>query len=117
VAFPALGLTIHPSAPSSAYLGWAHLLRGHSCLWMGLIVACVPVIVGAWSVRGAIPVRSRWTCAALGAGAGSLGGLVLHLHCPIADGPHIGVIHGGVVAVAAVLAAVLAPRVANRPLR
>jgi hypothetical protein len=39
------------------------------------------------------------------------------MHCPIADGPHIGLIHGGVVAVAAALTAALAPRATDRPLR
>ena len=41
---------------------------------------------------------------------------MLHLHCPIADGPHVGIIHGGVVVVAAVLAALLVPRATDRPL-
>jgi hypothetical protein len=77
----------------------------------------VPVVVGALFLRGALPVSSRWIAAALGAGGGCLGGLVLHLHCHIADGLHVGVIHGGVVIIAALLSAALAPRATDRPLR
>ena len=78
--------------------------------------AVVPVIIGALCLRGALPVGSRWIAAALGAGGGCLGGLVLHLHCHIADSLHIGLIHGGVVVVAALLAGALAPRATDRPL-
>jgi hypothetical protein len=35
---------------------------------------------------------------------------VLHLHCDVADGLHVGLIHGGVVVVAAVLSALIVPR-------
>jgi len=35
---------------------------------------------------------------------------VLHLHCPVADGLHVGLIHGGVVIIAAALSAAIVPR-------
>jgi hypothetical protein len=70
----------------------------------------VPVVIGAIFLRGALPVGSRWIAAALGAGGGCLGGLVLHLHCRVADGAHVGLIHGGVVVVAAALSAAIVPR-------
>ena len=38
---------------------------------------------------------------------------MLHLHCPVANGLHVGLIHGGVIVVAALLAAALAPRVTD----
>ena len=59
-----------------------------------------------------MPVGSRWTAAGLGAAGGSLGGLVLHLHCPIADAWHLGLVHGGVVIIAALISAALVPRAA-----
>ncbi len=118
VGFVALGLLVHPSVPGvSKDYGWEHILRGHWCMWLGLGTALVPVVIGALFLRGAMPVRSRWIAAALGAGGGALGGLLLHMHCPIADGPHIGIVHGGVVLVAALLSAALAPRATDRPLR
>jgi hypothetical protein len=107
LGFIGLGLTLHPDGPS---LGWAHFGRGYGCLELGLATALVPVVVGAIFLRGALPVGSRWIAASLGAGGGSLGGLMLHLHCPINDGLHIGLMHGGVVGIAALLAAALVPR-------
>jgi hypothetical protein len=110
LGFIALGFALHPAAPSSVALGWDGVTRGYGCLKWGLATALVPVVVGAIFLRGALPVGSRWVAAALGAGGGSLGGLMLHLHCPVADAPHVGLVHGGVVGVAALLAAALVPR-------
>ena len=39
---------------------------------------------------------------------GALGGLVLDMHCPIAERFHVGLVHGGVVVLAALVAALLA---------
>ncbi len=116
IAFIVLGLVVHPSGPSSLHYGAERFAHGHTCLEIGLATALVPVIVGALFLRGALPVGSRWIAAALGAGGGCLGGLVLHLHCRVADGLHIGLIHGGVVIVAALLSAALVPRATDRPL-
>lgn len=110
ITFVVLGLAVHPSGPSSELYGTERFAHGHTCLEIGLATALVPVFVGAVFLRGALPVGSRGVAAALGAGGGCLGGLVLHLHCHIADGLHIGVIHGGVVIVAALLAAAIVPR-------
>lgn len=111
IGFVVLGLTLHPSGPSSLYLGSEQFVRGHPCFEIGLATALVPVVIGMLFLRGALPVGARWIAAALGAGAGSLGGLVLHLHCRVTDALHQGLIHGGVVVVAALLAAALVPRV------
>ena len=108
VGFIALGLCLHPHGPSSLDYS-ADFLRGHTCLEAGLATALVPVVAGTLFLRGAMPVGGRWTAACLGASGGALGGLVLHLHCRIADMLHVGLIHGGVVVVAAALAAALVP--------
>ncbi|MFT3699173.1 MAG: NrsF family protein [Kofleriaceae bacterium] len=110
IAFVVLGLSMHPDGAHSMHYGMPHLLKGHGCLWLGLATSLVPVILGAIFLRGAIPVFSRWVAAGIGAAGGCLGGLLLHMHCRIADGPHIGIIHGGVVIVAALLSAALVPR-------
>jgi hypothetical protein len=110
VAMVALGLVLHPAGTHSATLGWDSITRGYGCLATGLETALVPVVIGTIVLRRALPVGSRWIAAGLGAGGGSLGGLVLHLHCPIADGVHVGLVHGGVIALAALLAAALVPR-------
>lgn len=111
VAMVGLGLVLHPAGPHSYELGWAGVTHGYGCLANGLETSIVPVVIGSICLRRTLPVGSRWVAAGLGAGGGSLGGLVLHLHCPVADGLHVGLIHGGVIAIAALLAAVLVPRV------
>jgi hypothetical protein len=110
IAFVVLGLALHPSGPSSVSYGVARFVHGHWCLELGIATAIVPVILGAIFLRGALPVASRWVAAALGAGGGSLGGLVLHLHCHVTDALHVGLVHGGVVGVSALLAAAIVPR-------
>lgn len=110
VAMIGLGLVLHPAAPHGAGLGWQGVVRGYGCLVNGLETAIVPVAIGTIFLRRTLPVGSRWVAAGLGAGGGSLGGLVLHLHCPVVDGLHVGLVHGGVIAVAALLAAALTPR-------
>lgn len=110
IAMVGLGLVLHPAGEHSVSLGWDGVVRGYGCLAHGLETAIVPVVVGTIFLRRALPVGSRWIAAGLGAGGGSLGGLVLHLHCPVADGVHVGLVHGGVIAIAALLAAALMPR-------
>jgi hypothetical protein len=110
VAFVVYGLAVHPSGPSSVSLGAARLHHGHACLELGLAAALAPVAAGALFLRGALPVGARGIAASLGAGGGCLGGLVLHFHCAVTDALHVGLIHGGVVALAALLSAALVPR-------
>jgi negative regulator of sigma F NrsF-like protein len=92
-------------------LGWDGVTRGYGCLRTGVEAAIVPIVLGTIFLRRALPVGSRWVAAAFGAGGGSLGGLVLHLHCPITEGIHVGLVHGGAIVVAALIAAALVPRV------
>jgi hypothetical protein len=113
VGFVSLGLVIHPIGDSSQVYGTERFAHGHTCLETGLLAAFVPVVIGAIFLRGALPIGSRWIAGALGAGGGCLGGLVLHMHCNIADGLHVGLIHGGVVIVAALLSAAIVPRVTH----
>jgi hypothetical protein len=115
VAMIGLGLMLHPAGAHSAVIGWRGVVHGYGCLVSGLETAIVPVVAGTIFLRRTLPVGSRWIAAGLGAGGGSLGGLVLHLHCPIADGLHVGLVHGGLVAVAALLSAALVPRVTELP--
>jgi hypothetical protein len=107
VGFVVLGLAVHPSGPHSVHIEFS---RGYGCLSFGFATAVVPVIAGAVFLRGALPVGSRWVAAALGAGGGSLGGLMLHLHCSVTDALHVGLIHGGLVGLSALVAAILVPR-------
>ncbi len=95
--------------PLSAEVGGgADLWRfGRGCLASGIFAALVPGALGLFFLRRAVPVGPAWVGAALGAAGGALGGLVLHLHCPITHPHHVGVIHGGAVVVCALLGALL----------
>ena len=110
-AFVVLGLLIHPAGPSSLHYGWERLAHGHPCLELGLAVAGVPIVVAAWCLRGSAPTRARVIAATVGAGSGCAGGLLLHFYCKIADGAHIGIVHGGVVVCAALIARLVVPRI------
>jgi hypothetical protein len=106
------GLLRPPSltATGTTYAASVSEVIRHSpaCLRWGLTVAVIPVVLTALAVRGAIPVGSRWVAAAIGAAGGALGGLSLHLHCPISERFHVGLVHGGLILVAASLSALVA---------
>lgn len=107
IGFIVAGLTLARSGPSSLHLGlssWA------GCLSTGLATAVVPMALVGLALRGAAPTATRVTAAAIGAAAGAIGGFMLHMHCPIADAMHVGVIHGGVAVLSAIVAALLLPR-------
>lgn len=113
VGFVAGGLLFDRQAPGMSVVlepSLGNVLRGARCLLWGTTTAVVPVMLGALLLRGTLPVGSPWAGAAMGAAGGSLGGLMLHLHCPVADALHLGVVHGGVVLVSAVLGALIIPR-------
>lgn len=113
-AFVTAGLVFARDVPGLSVLTPANAhdfaVYGQPCLRMGVITAIVPVGLGALFLRGAVPVGDRWVAAGLGASGGALGGLMLHLHCPIADPWHLGLVHGGVVVVSALLSALIVPR-------
>ena len=105
--FVVAGLALARSGPSSMHRG---LASWAGCLSTGLVTALAPMALIGLALRGAAPTATRLTAATIGAAAGALGGFMLHLHCPIADGVHVGLVHGGVAVAAAVVAAALMPR-------
>jgi len=107
IGFIVAGLSVARSGPSSLHLG---LTSWAGCLSTGLATAVVPMALVGLALRGAAPAAPRITAAAIGAAAGACGGFMLHLHCPIADAMHVGIIHGGVAVLAALVAALLLPR-------
>jgi hypothetical protein len=58
------------------------------CFSLGLVFAAAPFAAVMWVRRGTDPVHPGATGAALGASAGALGGMLIHLHCPYADPMH-----------------------------
>lgn len=110
IGFVVLGFVARPTGGAHTVPVLDQVMQGSGCLKMGCATALVPIVAGAILLRGTLPVGSRAISAAIGAGGGSMGGLMLHLHCPVTDTLHLAVMHGGVVAVAALLSALLVPR-------
>jgi len=114
VGFIVAGLFLARSVPGVSHVYPATIedlaAHGYHCLTLGVITALVPAALGVVFLRGAVPVGDRSAAAALGAAGGCLGGMMLHLHCPISGYLHLGLIHGGVVILASLLTALIAPR-------
>lgn len=113
----ALDLLVAFTSPGGSALGGVTRLEqvfvgGWPCLASALGIVSVPILLGLWSVRRLIPIGGWRVLMALGGAAGALAGLILHLHCPVQDPAHVGLVHGTVLIVpAAILAATgLAPR-------
>jgi len=88
------------------------LLMGmRNCMTFAVIASIVPVAIGLIALRKVLYVGSWRVGAAIGAGAGALSGLILHLLCPVASAAHVSIAHGGAVLLCAGLAALAAWRV------
>lgn len=95
---PGLSTVYEPSlANVASYAGY--------CISIGLLAAALPIAVAAVLLRNVAPTGAGWLGLAVGASGGALGGLLLHLHCPIAERTHLGLVHGGVVLIAATVGA------------
>jgi len=113
ILFPVAGLVIVRSSEHSIHSHgsvdeFVHF--ADMCMRFGLMTSAVPIILATLVLRRAVPVRSRSVAAALGAGGGALGGFALHMHCSVTDKLHVGFVHGGLVLVCALVAAVALPR-------
>ncbi len=112
------GLLLPRGAPglSTVYRPTVSTVVEHAgCIRWGLLGAALPVLLAAMAVRGSVPVGSRLAAAAVGASGGALGGLVLQFHCPITERFHVGLVHGGLVILAALVAVLAAQaRASNR---
>ena len=119
VAFVATGLIVHPTvaigphatgSTDGAIRAWPH-----TCLELGVATRTDPGGHRRDLTARRVACRIALDRGRAQAGSGCVSGLLLHLHCPIADGPHVGLMPGGVVVVAAALSAAFAPRAIDRP--
>jgi hypothetical protein len=94
----AAGQTIVPAATWEAFVhNWWHCIS-----FSGRIV--LPVLVaGLLALRRFAPLGMWKLGAAMGAAGGAMAGLTLHGLCPIGGGLHVGLAHGGAVALGALL--------------
>lgn len=118
LGFIAVGLAAARSVPelSFTYEPTPGNILAHSyyCVVVGTIVASMPIVLLGLMLRGTSPSGTGWLGMAAGAAGGSLGGLLLHMHCPISNATHLGFVHGGVVLLAGGLGALVVPRLARR---
>lgn len=92
----------------------AVIKHGQKCLRFGIATAIIPTLLGLFLLRGIAPMRSKRVAATVGAAGGALAGCVLHFHCSMNGSIHLGLAHGGVVLISALVAvlfsATLVPR-------
>jgi hypothetical protein len=75
------------------------------CVSFALRIIGPALLVGGLALRRVALARPTGLGAALGASAGALAGLALHLICPIGGAAHVGLAHGGAVLIGAALGA------------
>lgn len=79
--------------------------HGAACSIIGVTAGIVPGLVALFLMRRFVPVGRLSVGLSLGAAGGSLSGLILHLHCPVTERFHVGVIHGGCLVLCALFVA------------
>ena len=90
------------SYPSTFSNVVAHAPR---CSMMGVTAGILPGLIALLLMRRYVPVRRLSIGLSLGAAGGSLSGLILHLHCPISERFHVGLVHGGCLVLSALFVA------------
>jgi hypothetical protein len=86
------------------------LIGMRNCLGFALVDSIVPVCVGLYALRRVALIGSWRIGAALGASAGALAGLILHLLCPVGGAAHLALAHAGAVVVCGLFGALVASR-------
>ena len=102
------GVTILPATRWAGFLPlWWH------CVGFSLKATIPMLLVASISLRRIAVVNLSYLGAAVGAAGGALAGLTLHGLCPYGGGPHVGLAHGGGVAIGAALGALWLPTLAR----
>jgi hypothetical protein len=109
-----VGVHAGGEAPALVMHGHRFWPRALACVASGLGVALVPATLGVLALRKVIPLGAWRHALAVGAASGVLAGLTLELHCPISSVTHVGLAHGSVMVVPALLLALLGIRLLAR---
>lgn len=80
--------------------------HGHFCSIVGLSAGAVPGLLALLFMRRSMAVGRMSMGLALGAAGGALSGLMLLFHCGIAERFHVGLAHGGIVIISALIVAI-----------
>lgn len=88
---------------STTYEASAGSVLAHAggCSVFGLGTGVVPGLVALFVMHRYVPVGRFSIGLSLGAAGGSLSGLALLFHCPIAEPFHVGLVHGSAIAISA----------------
>ncbi len=81
------------------------LAHAPKCSMMGITAGIVPGLLALVLMRRFVPIGAISVGLSLGAAGGCLSGLVLHLHCPISERFHVGLVHGGCLVLSALFVA------------
>jgi len=84
------------------------------CVLVGTVAAVCPALLGLWALRGAAPMGAWRVALAVGGAAGALAGVVLHLRCAVVGAPHVGLVHGAMMIVPALVSAPIGALLARR---
>jgi len=88
-----------------AEFGTAGGVHGVECLVLGVGLAVLPLVTSVVLVARGLPLRPALTGAIAGVSAGAFGLALLTLNCPVLEGPHLAVFHGGVLVLSLVTGA------------
>lgn len=103
--------TLIPIGPAATSWAIRH------CMSLGVVVSLGPILAGLFVLRPLLIVGGARLMGAVGAAAGALSGLMLHVICPIGGGMHVGFGHAGVVVASGLIGALLGFGVGRRSLR
>ncbi len=84
------------------------------CVSITLATSLAPFVIALIALRRVVPLGAWRIGAAIGGAGGALGGLMLHLICPIGGAAHVAVVHVGGAALCAALGALAGPLILER---
>jgi hypothetical protein len=102
---------VSPRVPPGVWPMTVSCLR---CIAILLPMAALLLLAGVVALRRVLPTGARRIGVAIGAAGGALGGLALHLHCPMAETAHVVLGHVGGVVLAALAGGLLLPALLER---
>lgn len=80
-------------------------VHGMPCLVLGASVSVLPLVTAGVLVARGYATQPALTGAIAGVSAGAFGLALLTLNCPVLEGPHLAVFHGGVLGLSLVVGA------------
>lgn len=103
----AFGLWVTVDAPRPADGGGSFAAAWAHCTGLSVSFTLPLLLVAAGALRRLHPLGGPLIAATVGAAGGAVAGLALHFGCPVGGGLHVGLSHGGAVALNAILAAAI----------